>query len=126
MASKGNGNDDEPGAFPAREWLRQMVVGKMVSFEVRKQGASAGDRVYGLLSVTPPGGTPDQTISLAQEAIRNGFATPRMTPTADGTAETTDNGIEGGTEEERRGLQRIYTRSAPQSSRWPLRHLLAI
>lgn len=100
MASKGNGNVDEPGAFPAREWLRQMVVGKMVSFEVRKQGASAGDRVYGLLSVTPPGGTPDQTISLAQEAIRNGFATPRMTPTADGTAETTDNGIEGGTEEE--------------------------
>jgi len=101
MASKGNSNTDEPGAFPAREWLRQMVVGKMVSFETRKQGASAGDRVYGLLNFTPPGGSPDQKISLALEAVRNGYATPRMTPTANDTAiESTEDGTEGGTEED--------------------------
>ena len=35
MASKANGNKDDPGAFPAREWLRQLVVGKQVAFETR-------------------------------------------------------------------------------------------
>jgi hypothetical protein len=35
IASKGNNNTDEPGAFPAREWLRQRCVGKSVTFETR-------------------------------------------------------------------------------------------
>lgn len=96
MASKGNSNIDEPGAFSAREWLRQMVVGKMVSFETRKQGASAGDRVYGLLNLTPPGGNPEQKISLALEAVRGGHATPRMTPTS---TESTEEEAEITTEE---------------------------
>lgn len=75
MASKGNNNIDEPGAYPAREWLRLLVVGKMVNFETRKQGASAGDRVYGLLTFTPAGAT--QPINIAVEAVRNGNATPK-------------------------------------------------
>lgn len=79
VASKGNGNTDEPGAFSSREWLRSMVVGKMVAFETRKQGASAGDRVYGLLNFTPPGG---EEVSIALEAVRNGCATPRMIATS--------------------------------------------
>ena len=76
MASKGNANIDEPGAFPAREWLRNLVVGKMVSFETRKQGASAGDRVYGLLTFTPAGAP--APINLAVEAVRKGNATPKQ------------------------------------------------
>eukprot|EP00536_Pseudo-nitzschia_multiseries_P013298 jgi/Psemu1/211191/e_gw1.558.31.1 len=95
LASKGNSNTDEPGAFLGREWLRALVVGKMVAFETRKQGASAGDRVYGLLNFTPPGAEPDQTISVALEAVRNGFATPRMTP-----SETDEEVPAGGPEEE--------------------------
>ena len=75
MASKANANIDEPGAFPAREWLRQLVVGKMVSFETRKQGASAGDRVYGLLTFMPAGAP--APINVAVEAVRNGNATPK-------------------------------------------------
>ncbi len=35
MASKANGNVDDPGAFPAREWLRKRCVGKQVAFETR-------------------------------------------------------------------------------------------
>ena len=68
MASKSNANTDEPGAFPAREWLRNLVVGKTVTFETRKQGASAGDRVYGLLSIVPPGAT--EAINIAVEAVK--------------------------------------------------------
>jgi staphylococcal nuclease domain-containing protein 1 len=75
LASKSNANVDEPGAFPAREWLRQLLVGKMVNFETRKQGASAGDRVYGLLTFTPPDST--NSINVAVEAVRNGHATPK-------------------------------------------------
>eukprot|EP00934_Nitzschia_sp_Nitz4_P002159 Nitzschia sp. Nitz4//scaffold7_size249615//37641//40616//NITZ4_001145-RA/size249615-processed-gene-0.177-mRNA-1//-1//CDS//3329558346//2159//frame0 len=75
MASKSNANVDEPGAFPAREWLRQLVVGKMVKFETKKQGASAGDRIYGLLHVTPADGT--EPINVALEAVRNGHAAPK-------------------------------------------------
>jgi len=76
MASKSNNNLDEPAAFPAREWLRSKCVGKNVSFETRKQGATAGDRVYGLLFFTNPA---DGTQSnLAVESVRNGFATPKV------------------------------------------------
>ena len=81
MASKANANVDEPGAFPAREWLRQLVVGKMVNFETRKQGASAGDRVYGLLTFSPAGA--GQPINIAVEAVRNGFATPKSATQSD-------------------------------------------
>lgn len=35
IASKGNNNIDEPGAFSAREWLRSRCVGKSVAFETR-------------------------------------------------------------------------------------------
>jgi len=77
LASKGNGNVDEPGSFDAREGLRRLVAGKMVQFETMKQGASAGDRVYGLLMYTPAGTA--QTINVAVEAVRNGNATPKNT-----------------------------------------------
>jgi len=92
MASKANGNVDEPGAFPAREWLRQLVVGKVVNFETRKQGASAGDRVYGLLTFTPPDAT--EPINVAVESVRNGHATPKAAlqtnPTDDEEVEEDD------------------------------------
>lgn len=77
MASKANGNQDDPGAFPAREWLRQLVVGKQVAFETRKQGASAGDRVYGLLFMPDPNDN-ESKMNLAVEAVRNGHATPKV------------------------------------------------
>ena len=77
MASKANNNRDDPGAFPAREWLRKMCVGKNVSFETRKQGASAGDRVYGVLLLPNPSGDGTQ-LNLAVEAVRNGHATPKV------------------------------------------------
>jgi len=66
---------DEPGAFPAREWLRKLVVGKQVRFETRKQGASAGDRVYGWLFLPQPNDQGD--LHLAIECVRQGFATPK-------------------------------------------------
>jgi staphylococcal nuclease domain-containing protein 1 len=76
LASKSNNNVDEPGAFPAREWLRSMVVGKTVSFETRKQGASAGDRVYGWLFVDNT--ATDEKLHLAVECVRLGHATPKV------------------------------------------------
>jgi staphylococcal nuclease domain-containing protein 1 len=71
---------DEPGAFEAREWLRRLVVGKQVRFETRKQGASAGDRVYGCLFLTTPasgGELPGAAVSLGVECVRLGWATPK-------------------------------------------------
>lgn len=35
MASKANDNVDDPGAFSSREWLRNLCVGKSVTFETR-------------------------------------------------------------------------------------------
>ena len=35
MASKANNNVDDPGAFSSREWLRNLCVGKTVTFETR-------------------------------------------------------------------------------------------
>jgi len=79
MASKVNGNIDDPGAFPAREWLRDICVGKTVEFETRKQGATAGDRVYGLLFITSTTDDNEETkINLAVEAVRQGLATPKV------------------------------------------------
>ena len=75
---------DEPDAFPAREWLRKLVVGKAVRFETRKQGASAGDRVYGWLYLDQPDG---QALHLAVECVRQGHATPKQL----NSPKTTDN-----------------------------------
>ena len=99
MASKGNANIDEPGAFPAREWLRQLVVGKMVNFETQKQGASAGDRVYGLLFITPPGAA--EPMNIAIEAVRNGNATPKAITYGNGATSTSSTNADddGKTEE---------------------------
>lgn len=85
-----------------------MVVGKMVAFETRKQGASAGDRVYGLLNYTPPGAT--ESVSLALEAIRNGCATPRMiSSTTTTTTTTTTESTEDEPEDEwKMSLWRAY------------------
>jgi staphylococcal nuclease domain-containing protein 1 len=99
LASKSNGNIDEPGAYPGREWLRELVVGKMVEFETKKQGASAGDRVYGLLMFTPPGSA--QAINIAVEAVRNGNATPKHTSAPD------DNNGEDG-DDYKKNLQLAY------------------
>jgi len=77
MASKANSNRDDPDAFPAREWLRKTCVGKNVSFETRKQGASAGDRVYGILHLPHPNGDGSQ-LNLAVETVRNGHAIPKV------------------------------------------------
>jgi staphylococcal nuclease domain-containing protein 1 len=85
MASKANSNTDEAGAFPAREWLRELLVGKMVDFETRKQGASAGDRVYGLLTFTLPDAT--EPINVAVEAVRSGHATPKAAIQAKGNTD---------------------------------------
>jgi len=76
MASKANGNIDDPGAFPAREWLRKACVGNQIEFETRKQGATAGDRVYGLLFMPSPDN--ESKMNLAVEAVRHGFATPKV------------------------------------------------
>jgi endonuclease YncB( thermonuclease family) len=35
LASKSNNNVDDPGAFSSREWLRNLCVGKTVTFETR-------------------------------------------------------------------------------------------
>jgi len=91
MASKANGNIDDPGAFPAREWLRNQCVGKQVAFETRKQGATAGDRVYGLLFMPKSPGEEEQ-LNVAVEAVRAGHATPKVfgTETDDAVVDEND------------------------------------
>lgn len=84
---------DEPGAFPAREWLRQLVIGKAVRFETRKQGASAGDRVYGWLFLE--GQTGPEPLHLAVECVRQGYGTPKSIKF--GTSETLTGGGGDGT-----------------------------
>lgn len=91
MASKANQNVDDPGAFPSREWLRKTVVGKSVTFETRKQGATAGDRVYGLLFMPLPD-DPQTPVNLAVESVRRGFATPKVFGNIDVSPENGDNG----------------------------------
>jgi len=98
MASKVNGNIDDPGAFPAREWLRRTCVGKHVEFETRKQGATAGDRVYGLLFITKTPGDETTKINLAVEAVRQGYATPKVFG-PETTTTTTSNGTEPSVDE---------------------------
>uniref|UniRef100_A0A7S2UEN5 TNase-like domain-containing protein n=1 Tax=Attheya septentrionalis TaxID=420275 RepID=A0A7S2UEN5_9STRA len=101
VASKANDNVDEPGAFAGREWLRALTVGKNVMFETRKQGASAGDRVYGLLFLQGTECVPQTSanLNLAVECVRNGHATPKVfgdsymhsdSPVPDASDEATD------------------------------------
>jgi len=97
LASKVN-PADEPGAFPAREWLRKLVVGKQVQFETRKQGAGAGggDRVYGLLFIKAPEG--GERMSLSIECVRLGHATPKAVKHAagkEGKEDEKDEAAEG-------------------------------
>jgi staphylococcal nuclease domain-containing protein 1 len=82
MASKVNPTD-EPGAFPAREWLRQQLVGKVVRFETRKQPNSAGDRVYGWIFL-PATAPTDPPVHVAVECVRAGHATPKSLKYATG------------------------------------------
>lgn len=107
MASKANANTDEPGAFPAREWLRQLVVGKMVNFETRKQGTSAGDRVYGLLTSTPPETPTAEPINIAVEAVRNGHATPKAALQTTPTTTTTEE-VEVEEDDYKKNLLKAY------------------
>ena len=67
---------DEPGAHTSRMWLRELVVGKTVSFETRKQGATAGDRVYGVLLLNDGNGEAPK--NLAVESVRLGLSTPKV------------------------------------------------
>ena len=99
MASKGNNNVDEPGAFPSREWLRNLVIGKSVNFETRKQGATAGDRVYGILYFPNPN-NPSETWNLAVEAVRRGFAVPKVYGSPDDVAGESNGDMDDATGEE--------------------------
>jgi staphylococcal nuclease domain-containing protein 1 len=84
---------DEGGAFEAREWLRKLVVGKMVRFETRKQGGTAGDRIYGWLFLEN-NGEKNEKMHLAIECVRMGYATPKVMKfpgTKVETLDTTDN-----------------------------------
>jgi len=93
MASKANNHTDEPGAFSSREWLRSQVVGKSVAFETRKQGATAGDRVYGIISLQ------QENLNLAVESVRLGHCIPKFPPpSSDG--DSSDNKLKDSTENE--------------------------
>ncbi|KAL7575761.1 hypothetical protein ACA910_003091 [Epithemia clementina (nom. ined.)] len=87
---------DEPGAFPAREWLRKLVVGKSVRFQTLKQGASAGDRVYGWLFLEEPNTSSNgadgssSSVHLALECVRQGHATPKALKFSQNIADTTN------------------------------------
>ena len=55
---------------------------KITCFTFRKQGATAGDRVYGLLFMPSPSGD-DTKMNIAVEAVRLGHATPKVLIQAD-------------------------------------------
>ena len=59
-----------------------IIVFSFFSFWDRKQGATAGDRVYGLLFMPSPAGD-DAKINIAVEAVRAGHATPKVLIQAD-------------------------------------------
>jgi len=96
LGNKANGNVDEPGAFTSRMWLRELVVGKTVTFETRKQGAMAGDRVYGVLYVQAGsngnnGSGEPKMINLAIESVRLGLATPKLFVNSSGAGADGEN-----------------------------------
>ena len=64
----------------------------LFSFRYRKQGATAGDRVYGLLFLPNEAG---EQVNLAVECVRNGHATPKVF----GGAEVPEEGAENGESE---------------------------
>lgn len=108
LASKAN-PVDEPGAFSAREWLRSQVIGKSVKFETLKQGATAGDRVYGLLWVKP---SPDaEPVHLALDLVRAGWATPKPPKAADTVAAEAGNELTSEQQYEQ-DLQAAYREAA--------------
>jgi len=112
MASKANSNVDDPGAFSSREWLRNLCVGKTVTFETRKQGASAGERVYGLLFMTDPTDSTKQW-NLPVESVRRGFCTPKVlggdAPQADSNGDSApSNGSGDSVEDYETALQTAY------------------
>lgn len=110
MASRANQNIDDPGAFSSREWLRYLVVGKSVLFETRKQGATAGDRVYGLLFMPLPS-DPENPVNLAVESVRNGHATPKRFGSPDDDNEDKGDGDsdnDDASDEYDRALQSAY------------------
>jgi staphylococcal nuclease domain-containing protein 1 len=95
LASKGNNYVDEPGAFAAREFLRNLLVGKTVQFETRKQGATAGDRVYGLLYISNPD-VPGEVMNIAVESVKRGLATPKLYGAGTGGGDKGEGGENGG------------------------------
>eukprot|EP00584_Thalassiosira_punctigera_P025503 CAMPEP_0172550356 /NCGR_PEP_ID=MMETSP1067-20121228/28987_1 /TAXON_ID=265564 ORGANISM="Thalassiosira punctigera, Strain Tpunct2005C2" /NCGR_SAMPLE_ID=MMETSP1067 /ASSEMBLY_ACC=CAM_ASM_000444 /LENGTH=940 /DNA_ID=CAMNT_0013337919 /DNA_START=54 /DNA_END=2876 /DNA_ORIENTATION=+ len=112
MASKANNNVDDPGAFSSREWLRSLCVGKTVTFETRKQGAAAGDRVYGLLFMPDPTDSTQQW-NLSVESVRRGFCTPKVlggdAPDADANGDSGGaNGSGDSVEDYETALQTAY------------------
>jgi len=108
MASKANSNVDDAGAFPAREWLRNLCVGKNVTFETRKQGATAGDRVYGLLFMPDPSNSEKQ-INLSVESVRHGFCTPKVLGgDVDANADKKENGDANNVEDYETALNIAY------------------
>mmetsp|Transcript_23121 Transcript_23121/g.48775 ORF Transcript_23121/g.48775 Transcript_23121/m.48775 type:complete len:940 (+) Transcript_23121:105-2924(+) len=111
MASKANSNVDDPGAFSSREWLRNLCVGKNVTFETRKQGATAGDRVYGLLFMPDPTDSTKQW-NLSVESVRRGFCTPKVlggdTPDTDANGDNGANGSGDSVEDYESALQSAY------------------
>ena len=91
---------DEGDAFPAREWLRQLVVGKMVRFETTPTKKSATpatttDRVYGCLFVIEPATpeTEETKINLAVECVRQGHATPKSIKYPKNSNDTDHGGV---------------------------------
>lgn len=66
-------------------WLRDLVVGKSVEFETRKQGATAGDRVYGVLYINEAGSDGEtKKVNLAVECVRLGYANPKLFNVSEG------------------------------------------
>ena len=75
-----------------------------VIVSTRKQGASAGDRVYGLLFVPDPTGDNKQW-NLSVESVRRGFCTPK---TLGGGNNDDDDADANGGEDYERALQFAY------------------
>jgi staphylococcal nuclease domain-containing protein 1 len=81
--------------------LRRLVVGKTVKFETLKQGASAGDRVYGWLWVKQDASSGDddpaaEPIHLGLECVKEGWGTPKAVkyPGGGGDAKEADPAAE--------------------------------
>ena len=72
-----------------------------------KQGAAAGDRVYGLLFIPDPSDKSKQW-NLAVESVRRGFCTPKVVGSSDATENTDTNGGDDSVEDYDRALQSAY------------------